>query len=111
MKPKSAYNPIYKVNYYFCIGWKPEAFTKYIAKHFDYKTNCGLSDGKTIFATSDQGAILLIWTRRKNDYAVLSHECVHAANYTFEHIGHKLSTSNDEPQAYLVEYLMTEALK
>ena len=37
--------------------------------------------------------------------AIIVHESVHIKNKIFNQIGHKNSTNNDEPEAYLVEFI------
>lgn len=37
--------------------------------------------------------------------AIIAHESVHVKNKIFNQIGHKNSTKNDEPEAYLVEFI------
>jgi len=39
---------------------------------------------------------------------VLAHECVHLANFILDHAGVAADHANDEPMAYLVEWLMGE---
>jgi hypothetical protein len=61
----------------------------------DYDSFCGrYSSG--IFM------IVLSYDAKPGD---VSHECLHATNYVLNHIGHKISTDNDEVQAYLLGYI------
>lgn len=39
---------------------------------------------------------------------MIAHECVHAANMIFEHVGAKIDLDNDEPYAYLVGWLVKQ---
>lgn len=41
--------------------------------------------------------------------SILAHESVHGANMIFQLVGHELDTNNDEPQAYLVEWIFEKA--
>lgn len=41
----------------------------------------------------------------------LAHECFHLSNMIFDFIGAIPTFENDEPQAYLIHYLMNEGLK
>jgi hypothetical protein len=40
--------------------------------------------------------------------SIMAHEAVHAANMIFEHVGVKLNLKNDEPQAYLVGWVVKQ---
>lgn len=40
--------------------------------------------------------------------SIIAHEAVHLANYILSHAGVKLDPQNDEPQAYLVGWLVDE---
>lgn len=42
---------------------------------------------------------------------VMAHEAVHAANHAFSNAGAKLDVDNDEPQAYLVDFVVRQILK
>lgn len=56
--------------------------------------------------------LVVIWikefTYENLDYLV--HECVHAANIIFQVRGHKISTDNDEAQAYLVQWIFSACI-
>ena len=43
--------------------------------------------------------------------SIIAHEAVHASNTLFSHIGINLSTENDEPQAFLVGFIVEEINK
>lgn len=42
---------------------------------------------------------------------VIAHECLHGSSFILEYVGIHASHVNDEPQAYLIEYLIEEAHK
>lgn len=42
---------------------------------------------------------------------VIAHECLHGSSFILEYVGIHASYVNDEPQAYLVQYLIEEAHK
>lgn len=46
-----------------------------------------------------------------NDMGTLIHECEHAKNAIWKRIGFIPTSENDEPDAYLVEYIYNETLK
>ena len=41
----------------------------------------------------------------KITHATIVHECIHIKNFIFGQIGHKCKSANDEPEAYLTEFL------
>lgn len=43
--------------------------------------------------------------------ATIAHEAVHACNTMFNCIGAKLDSNNDEPQAYLIDFIVKEIYK
>jgi hypothetical protein len=47
----------------------------------------------------------------KIDHSTLAHECFHLSNMIFDFIGMIPSFEHDEPQAYLIQYLMKEGDK
>lgn len=47
----------------------------------------------------------------KISYGTLAHEAVHAASFVFDSRGVQPDFNNDEPQAYLVEYIVDELVK
>lgn len=44
-------------------------------------------------------------------YGDLAHECFHASNMIFEMKGVRPDLSNDEPQAYLIKWIMNQCIK
>lgn len=111
-KPAHYYNEMYKENFYFCIGWKPSDFEKYILKNYNYEIDCALCDGKTIEWTSDKGSGQIIWVRYKAGikyYSTLCHELIHASFHILDRRGVRLTADNHEPLNYLVELLMRKA--
>lgn len=43
--------------------------------------------------------------------SIIVHECVHAVNELFDHVGIKLDIKNDEAQAYLTEWMFEQCNK
>ncbi len=109
MKPRWYFCPTWRQNFYFFIGWKPEAFEKYVLKTYDHKFKIGREDGKTLGIEHHDGSRFLIWSR-KRDASVVAHESVHAVNWMLAERGYRFDPDNDEPQAYLVGALVREAL-
>lgn len=46
-----------------------------------------------------------------NDMSVIAHECLHVKNAVWNRIGYSPNPMNDEVDAYLLDYIMTEVLK
>ena len=46
-----------------------------------------------------------------NDMSIIAHECLHIKNTVWARIGYSPQTLNDEVDAYLLDYIMTEVLK
>lgn len=115
MKPKIIhyYCELYRMNFYFCVGWTAEQFQKEMLKRFGYTPEMGGAAGKTIEWVPDDGGqtLIWVWVKKKNDYACLAHECIHAAHFCLKGRGIKPDFDNDEPVAYLVTILMDKALK
>ena len=46
-----------------------------------------------------------------NDMSIIAHECLHIKNAVWARIGYSPQALNDEVDAYLLDYIMTEVLK
>lgn len=46
-----------------------------------------------------------------NDISIIAHECLHVKNAVWNRIGYSPNPMNDEVDAYLLDYIMTEVLK
>lgn len=46
-----------------------------------------------------------------NDISVIAHECLHVKNAVWNRIGYSPNPVNDEVDAYLLDYIITEVLK
>lgn len=55
--------------------------------------------------TTRDDQYIYIWVRSTSDLGVLVHECIHAANYCLSDRGIKADAVNDEPTAYLAQWL------
>lgn len=109
-KPRHYYNDLYRVNYYFCLGWKIKDLHQFLWKTFGFDKDINHADGYTMMATGEDGCTIVIWTRRKIDMPVLAHEATHAASFTLGRAGVKADFDNDEACAYLVGLLVEKAL-
>ncbi|SED10958.1 hypothetical protein SAMN04489761_4303 [Tenacibaculum sp. MAR_2009_124] len=90
-------NDIGKINERHKLDAKREPFA---SAYENYKK---LDDGST------QTYYLIVCnSKTKLDFTVgsVAHECFHITNFIFENRGIKADLNNDEPQAYLLEYLM-----
>lgn len=54
---------------------------------------------------------IIIKESHKDDWAIIAHEALHAANRVLEHVGVEISTTNDEAQAYLLTYILKNIKK
>lgn len=95
----------YGVHVFYYLGWSWEDFCKKM--NIDPNPREGIV-GYTMFNSDD--AVMWIFTAKKTDYAILAHECLHAANQILFRAGWKPQLTNDEPQAYLLTQLMRSAL-
>lgn len=111
MKPRHYFCEYWRQSFWFCIGWSYQNMAAYLKKHHEYEPDLSQKGGSVFSIRADNGStIYLVWTRKKHA-PTIAHECVHAANALLESRGWKPQLDNDEPQAYLVEALMREALK
>jgi hypothetical protein len=82
----------------------------YLRKNYGHDPDLSQKAGTVFEIPQKSGAtVYLVWTRKKHA-AVVAHECVHAANVLLKSRGWKPELDNDEPQAYLVEALVSAAL-
>lgn len=109
MIAKKYYCELYKTTYHFYIGCSAKIFEKTMSKQLDENISVQGLDGLTV--TFAGGNEIAVWIRKKNDYASLAHEMLHATNATLKSIGWRMSLDNDEPQTYLLELLIEKALK
>lgn len=111
MKPTHYHCDFWKQSFWFCIGWSPEDVTAYLKKNYNHNPDLSQKAGTLFEVPQKSGAIVyLIWTRKKHA-GLVAHECVHAANTLLLSRGWKPELDNDEPQAYLVEALVSHALE
>lgn len=74
-----------------------------------------VSGNVTAFAasnsSSDKEPLFRIVLSKKADQGVIAHECLHIVGMLYEYIGAKLDEVNDEPQCYLLQFLVDECNK
>lgn len=108
MKPYKFFEDVYHQNFYFFPGYTEEQYEAFIRKTSPrYSINLSGVHGNT--ARDDNG--IYIWTRSNNDLGVLVHECIHAANYCLSDRGIKSDAVNDEPTAYLAQWIFDKCKK
>jgi len=107
MRPKHFYCEVYRMNFYYCLGWTQGEIEKYMKDRHKIDTTFDRVQGRVMF--NKEEAIVVIWTRKKSDINSLVHECVHAASFTLESRGVLISHLNDEAMAYLVEAIFRKA--
>lgn len=56
-------------------------------------------------STYNTGSHVVIYLTSKT-HGTVAHECLHAANYISQNIGHKADEDNDEVIAYILGYLV-----
>ena len=56
-----------------------------------------------------EGRVMVIIA--SNDMSIIAHECLHVKNAIWNRIGYSPQVLNDEVDAYLLDYIMTEVLK
>ena len=110
-KPKHYHNRTYRTDYLYFVGWTEKQFKNYCEKNFKMTLDVSTDAGITIEFKLNSGELfILIWTLNAKDYGSLSHECLHAANFTLARVGVKPSFINDEGQAYLAQDIFDFAI-
>lgn len=107
-KPTSFYCDLYRQNIYLFYEWSELDFKKYMLKNYEFSNDRELGDGQCAqFKYEGQGDIFVVWVSSglKRPLEVLIHEIVHLKNLIFLHVGHQLSRSNDEHEAYYTQRL------
>jgi hypothetical protein len=113
MKPKYYFDKCWQQEFVFMVGWKSADAKKFMKKAIGYEDDKYFHHGTTVFHPDGQGGIF-IWTapmkRSADKYAILAHECIHAAHVALMRAGVVSDFNNDEAVTYLVTALMQEAL-
>ena len=101
-KPHHFYCELYFQNFYFCPGWKRQELNEYFGVQIDeYAKGVTLATGNGI----------IIWIESPKYLGALCHEAVHAAKFLFVQKGVIASNDNDEPLAYLVQFIFENCYK
>jgi hypothetical protein len=107
-KPKRYYNVMYRQHFSFYIGWSRKAFTEYLIEFYEIDPEVEEYEGICMELICDDKHEVLVWTAPssgKDKIQTILHECIHAAIRTLEARGIKTTGDNQEPLAYLTEYL------
>ena len=97
------YVPIYEIPLFVYIGYPPEGIRK------KYNIDPGVD---AVAAVHEIEGALLVWFYTKEfNASLVAHEVVHLKNLIFTHVSFKQDPTNDEAEAYLVEYLVKEIEK
>lgn len=106
------YLELFRMPYFFFIGWSEERLAKHMAVNFGYQLDASHSSGKCILLDGPQGHAICIWTHAKDKSpSTLAHECIHAAMMTLSLRGVDARGDDGETLAYLVGHLMEVALE
>lgn len=73
--------------------------------------NIDVDNSIEAFAYKKQPHDYVVCFKNTKDISLIVHEVVHLVNFIYEDHVIKLSKSNDEPQAYLTQYLFSEIYK
>jgi hypothetical protein len=98
------YNDVYFQTFFFMPNWSREEIinTFHIDPHTDAQGMVFEHDGA-----------VFIWLREFSlkNLGYLVHEATHATNCMFQMKGQKISTKNDEPQAYMNQWVFDNCMK
>lgn len=95
--------PLTNVTFVFCATQEEliKQADKIVPNYFTVEDNV---DGTTLRMSKDDFCYVLIWATRGS---TLAHECVHACDYAFEHIGQPPLGEGNELHAYYVGMLFS----
>lgn len=105
---KKFFNDTYHQPYFLCLDMTEKDYEKSIQKHEpEYRINLAGVHGHT--TRIDAG--IYIWLRTKKGLGPLVHESLHAANFTLFDRGVRADIVNDEPIAYLQQWIFEKMVK
>lgn len=104
------YESIYKMNYYYVACNNQKDFIKTIKKHYgvDIEYHDGGYAKFTAITTKENKVVSAIWVKSRTAHEYFAHELIHSLIYLFTYINHPFTAENDEPIAYLAEYLTSQ---
>lgn len=74
---------------------------KEVKDKYDYDA----SPTNEAFCFRSEKGVVVVFNKNKITSQVIVHECVHIVNFIFAKKGIDLDIHNDEPQAYLMDYI------
>lgn len=107
MIPKHFFNKTFRQDYWIFMGWDKASYLKYCKEVWDVDDDKSISYGEC-FKLDDHDQAIIIWVQDATRGDLISHECLHATNYTLDAIGAIASFKNDEVQAYMIQELYRE---
>lgn len=115
-KPRWVYQDLYHANIEFYIDWTLEEYQEYCRKRFGFEwvNHEGIQGHAAVVDQKSTGkTVYLMWARPqkkglKRD-SVIVHESVHLANKILKDRGYKFDPEDDEPLAYLVDWIYEKA--
>ena len=100
------YNQTFKMNFYFCLGWRQDRYVSMMKRRFDINLQVNSRLAHTCPVSIGNELAVAVWISKDAHPAVLAHECLHAVNMTLLHRGVTADFENDELQAYFLEELL-----
>ena len=79
-----------------------------IEEALEIDTNINTEADSLVIDNNNGTATIVI---ASNDMSIIAHECLHVKNVVWNRIGYSPNPLNDEVDAYLLDYIMTEVLK
>ena len=79
-----------------------------IEEALEIDTNINTEADSLVIDNNNGTATIVI---ASNDMSIIAHECLHVKNAVWNRIGYSPNPLNDEVDAYLLDYIMTEVLK
>ncbi len=114
MKQKKIKIPLYGGNIYVYIGEREEfaeLLYKKVGVDFSSDVHSGC-DGLCFELTNPEGGSFIgMWFPQDAPNGVIVHECLHATWYVNRYFGVNVDADNNEPQAYLLQYLVEQMEK
>lgn len=105
---KTYYSELYKMKFYFYIGWTWDDYSRSVSKLFGIeKLGESGRDGECGY---NHAGVVTIWTNRGSGIGPIVHECFHAVGFTFGAIGVEPCFRNDEAAAYFLQHLVEKAM-
>lgn len=112
-KPHWFYHDMYHFNFYFCPEFTKQEYERAVNENFPgvfYECEKFADGTTTEIIMNDGRTAAFIHIKKCDDLSALVHECVHAAHVLMRHRGIKQDLNNDEPEAYLTEWIFQRCM-